>query len=230
MVRTPVCELLGIEQPIVLAAMVAVPELAAAVSNAGGLGIVALTWSDPARDVVRETVELTDRPFCGNLVLTSDQHRRLDEAQVQGVHLGGTIISRPDRGEPDEHRRWTERTRRIAEQRTGRSRDRGGRHPRGPRRSLQGRFTPASAGVSTPTSLSTTASGSCNSRHRDCRVRCSSVSWVFHPGAPGAQPDLQGTGDRVNGPDPDHTRCNSFATFEDPDGNGRLFQQGTDPA
>ena len=63
--RTPVCELLGIEQPIVLAAMVAVPELAAAVSNAGGLGMVTLTWSTPAGDVVRDTAALTDRPFCG---------------------------------------------------------------------------------------------------------------------------------------------------------------------
>jgi nitronate monooxygenase len=44
--RTPVCELLGIEQPIVLAPMVAVPRLAAAVSNAGALGMVTLTWSD----------------------------------------------------------------------------------------------------------------------------------------------------------------------------------------
>ena len=43
---TPVCELLGIEQPIVLAPMVAVPRLAAAVSNAGALGMVTLTWSD----------------------------------------------------------------------------------------------------------------------------------------------------------------------------------------
>ena len=41
---TPVCELLGIEQPIVLAPMVAVPQLAAAVSNAGALGMLTLTW------------------------------------------------------------------------------------------------------------------------------------------------------------------------------------------
>ncbi|HTV12962.1 MAG TPA: hypothetical protein VME20_14005 [Acidimicrobiales bacterium] len=34
-VRTPVCELLGIEQPIVLAAMVAVPELAASRTRVG---------------------------------------------------------------------------------------------------------------------------------------------------------------------------------------------------
>ena len=41
--RTPVCELLGIEQPIVLAPMVAVPRLAAAVSDAGALGMLTLT-------------------------------------------------------------------------------------------------------------------------------------------------------------------------------------------
>ncbi|MGA8371034.1 MAG: nitronate monooxygenase, partial [Acidimicrobiales bacterium] len=52
--RTPVCELLGIEQPIVQAPMSAVPGLAAAVSNAGALGMLALTWSTPAGDPVRE--------------------------------------------------------------------------------------------------------------------------------------------------------------------------------
>ena len=40
--RTPVCELLGIEQPIVQAPMSAVSGLAAAVSNAGALGMLAL--------------------------------------------------------------------------------------------------------------------------------------------------------------------------------------------
>src|SRR5271170_8133759 len=87
MVRTPVCELLGIEQPIVQAPMSAVPELAAAVSNAGALGMVALTWSTPAGDVVRETATLTDRPFGGNLILNSDQHRRLDEALDAGMRI-----------------------------------------------------------------------------------------------------------------------------------------------
>src|SRR5271170_8414062 len=67
--------------------MVAVPELAAAVSNAGGLGMVTLTWSDPVGDVVRKTTALTDRPFGGNLVLASDQHRRLDEALEAGLRI-----------------------------------------------------------------------------------------------------------------------------------------------
>src|SRR3984885_9978224 len=75
--------------------MVAVPELAAAVSNAGGLGMVTLTWSDPAGDVVRETAALTDRPFCGNLVLTSDQHRRLDEALEAGLRIVSLFLGDP---------------------------------------------------------------------------------------------------------------------------------------
>jgi NAD(P)H-dependent flavin oxidoreductase YrpB (nitropropane dioxygenase family) len=67
--------------------MAAVPELAAAVSNAGALGMVTLTWSDPVADVVRKTTALTDRPFGGNLVLASDQHRRLDEALEAGLRI-----------------------------------------------------------------------------------------------------------------------------------------------
>jgi nitronate monooxygenase len=86
-VRTGVCKLLGIEQPIVQAPMVAVPALTAAVSNAGALGMLTLTWSDPAGDVVRQTATLTDRPFGGNLVLTSDQHRRLNEALEAGLRV-----------------------------------------------------------------------------------------------------------------------------------------------
>jgi len=67
--------------------MSAVPELAAAVSNAGALGMLALTWSTPAGDPVRETAALTDRPFGGNLVLNSDQHRRLDQALEAGMRI-----------------------------------------------------------------------------------------------------------------------------------------------
>ncbi len=67
--------------------MSAVPELAAAVSNVGALGMLALTWSTPAGDVVRETAALTDRPFGGNLVLNADQHHRLDEALEAGLRI-----------------------------------------------------------------------------------------------------------------------------------------------
>jgi len=58
--------------------------------------------------------------------------------------------------------------------------------------------------------------------------RGAKVSEVFHSGAPGAQLDPGGAGDRVNGPDPDHASYNSFATFDDPDGNTWLLQEVTD--
>jgi nitronate monooxygenase len=87
LVRTPVCELLGIKQPIVQAPMSAAAQPAAAVSNAGALGMLALTWSTPAGDVVRDTAPLTDRPFGGNLILSSDQYRRLDETLEAGMRI-----------------------------------------------------------------------------------------------------------------------------------------------
>ena len=85
--RTPLCELLGIERPIVQAPIgsAAGPELAAAVSQAGALGTLALSWAKDAGSVVRETAALTDRPFGGNLVLAWDQHRRLDRALEAGL-------------------------------------------------------------------------------------------------------------------------------------------------
>jgi len=47
--HTPLCDLLGIEYPIILAGMggAAGPTLAAAVSNAGGLGVVGATGYTP---------------------------------------------------------------------------------------------------------------------------------------------------------------------------------------
>jgi catechol 2,3-dioxygenase-like lactoylglutathione lyase family enzyme len=58
--------------------------------------------------------------------------------------------------------------------------------------------------------------------------RGTKVTEVFHSAAPGAQLDPEGTSDRVSGPDPDHESYNSFATFEDPDGNSWLLQEVTD--
>jgi nitronate monooxygenase len=93
--RTPVCELLGIERPIVLAPMAVVPGLAAAVSNAGALGMLTLTWSEDVGAVVRETAALTARPLCGNLVLTEDRHRRLDQALDAGLRIVSFFLGDP---------------------------------------------------------------------------------------------------------------------------------------
>jgi NAD(P)H-dependent flavin oxidoreductase YrpB (nitropropane dioxygenase family) len=94
--RTPVCDLLGIEHPIVQAPVASDPRLPAAVSNAGALGSVALWWADDAGEVVRETSALTDRPFSGNFVLTSDQHHRLDQAVSAGLRVVSFLWGDPD--------------------------------------------------------------------------------------------------------------------------------------
>jgi predicted enzyme related to lactoylglutathione lyase len=53
------------------------------------------------------------------------------------------------------------------------------------------------------------------------------VSDVFHAGTPGAQFQANGTGGHVSGPAPGHASYGSFATFNDPDGNGWLLQEIT---
>jgi catechol 2,3-dioxygenase-like lactoylglutathione lyase family enzyme len=53
------------------------------------------------------------------------------------------------------------------------------------------------------------------------------ISEVFHAGTPGAQFQPDGTNGRVRGPAPDHATYRSFATFNDPDGNGWLLQEIT---
>jgi enoyl-[acyl-carrier protein] reductase II len=65
--RTPLCDLLGIEVPIVQAGMgyVARGALAAAVSEAGGLGVIgaASLNAEGLRDEIRKVKDSTDRPF-----------------------------------------------------------------------------------------------------------------------------------------------------------------------
>jgi nitronate monooxygenase len=94
--HTPVCELLGIEHPIVQAPLSADPRLPAAVSNAGALGSIGLWWAEDAGDLVRQTAALTDRPFAGNFVLTSDQHHRLDQALSAGLRIVTFLLGSPE--------------------------------------------------------------------------------------------------------------------------------------
>ena len=81
MLVSKLTEVLGITIPILQAPVgsASCPALAAAVSNAGGLGTLALTWKDidAARATIRETKKLTHKPFAVNLVLAWDQHKHL---------------------------------------------------------------------------------------------------------------------------------------------------------
>jgi nitronate monooxygenase len=90
-VRTPLCDLVGIEAPVVLAPMggAVTPKLAAAASNAGALGMLPLTWTPPDEIavVVEETRRRTERPFGVNLGLAWDQRARLASALEAGVRV-----------------------------------------------------------------------------------------------------------------------------------------------
>ena len=71
--KTRITELLQIEYPIIQGGMAWVAEhrLAAAVSNAGGLGIIGAASAPPevVREEIRKCKELTDRPFGVNIML-----------------------------------------------------------------------------------------------------------------------------------------------------------------
>ena len=91
MIRTSLCDLLGIELPIIQAPIgsATCPELVAAVSNAGGLGMLSVTWRSPSeiRTLLRETQSLTHKPFGINLVLDEDRHDKLSICLDEGVKI-----------------------------------------------------------------------------------------------------------------------------------------------
>jgi enoyl-[acyl-carrier protein] reductase II len=77
MLKTRITELLGIEHPIVQGAMawVSFPPLVAAVSNAGGLGILgaAFMTAEEVRQNIREVKGLTSKPFGVNIIPDNPQ-------------------------------------------------------------------------------------------------------------------------------------------------------------
>ena len=73
--KTELCDILGIEVPVILAGMggAAGPTLAAAVSEAGGLGVVGATGYSPDElsGMIAKVRSLTDKPFGVDLLLPS---------------------------------------------------------------------------------------------------------------------------------------------------------------
>jgi nitronate monooxygenase len=84
--RTALCDVLGIEYPILQSGMggVAGPELVAEVSRAGGLGILAglNVPGDELRKRIQQVRQLTDRPFGVNLWLHSELRPPIDPATI----------------------------------------------------------------------------------------------------------------------------------------------------
>lgn len=90
-IQTRLTRLLGLDVPIVQAPMsaAATPALVAAVSNAGGLGLLSGTWRSPEdlQRVIADTRARTERPFGMNLGLAWDQHERMDVCLAAGVKI-----------------------------------------------------------------------------------------------------------------------------------------------
>src|SRR3954470_8551511 len=91
--KTALTELLGIDAPIVLAPMggAVTPEFAAAVSNAGGVGMLPLSWNSPEEvsDTGKEMKALPDAPFGINLIGEWDERERL----AWSLQAGAPVIS-----------------------------------------------------------------------------------------------------------------------------------------
>lgn len=96
--ETALRETLELDHPVVQAPIgsATCPELAAAVSEAGALGHLAVTWRslDGTRDAISRTRELTDRPFGVNLALDErTTHRPTDEHLDAVLDAGAEVVS-----------------------------------------------------------------------------------------------------------------------------------------
>ena len=112
MIKTAFTELVGIEHPVVQGGMqwVGRAELAAAVSNAGGLGIITgLTQPTPQdlREEIARTRKLTSKPFGVNLTLLPTIKPVPYAEYAQAIVDGGVKIVEPAS-------RWSTNARRSA--------------------------------------------------------------------------------------------------------------------
>ena len=100
MIKSRICEILGIEYPIFQGGMawVADAELAAAVSNAGGLGLISAinAGSEAVRNEIRKCKTLTDKPFGVNIMLQAPNAEEIANMIVEeGVKIVTTGAGSP---------------------------------------------------------------------------------------------------------------------------------------
>lgn len=100
--QTDITKLLGIEHPIIQGGMAWVAEhhIAAAVSNAGGLGLIggANAPAEVVRNEIKETRALTDKPFGVNVMLMSPHAEEIAHVVVEeGVKVVTTGAGSPEK-------------------------------------------------------------------------------------------------------------------------------------
>lgn len=103
MINTPICEMLGIEYPILQGGMAHISDakLAAAVSNGGGLGIISAAngnagWLSEQIDTARK---LTDKPFGVNIMLMGEN---IDEIAAVVAEKKVAVVT-TGAGNPDKY-------------------------------------------------------------------------------------------------------------------------------
>ena len=100
--KTELTRLLGIEQPIIQGGMAWVTEynLAAAVANAGGLGLIGAASAPPeiVREQIKEAKKLTDKPFGVNIMLMNPNADEVAKIVVEeGIKVVTTGAGNPAR-------------------------------------------------------------------------------------------------------------------------------------
>ena len=106
MFKTRITEMFGIEYPIIQGAMLWLSraELVAAVSNAGGLGIISsftFPTAKELRDEIKKTKSLTDKPFAVNITMLPTTRavnfeEYIDAAIEEGVNIIETAGRSPE--------------------------------------------------------------------------------------------------------------------------------------
>jgi NAD(P)H-dependent flavin oxidoreductase YrpB (nitropropane dioxygenase family) len=96
---TPLCRLLGIQVPVIQAPIgsATTPQLAAAVSNAGGLGMLAITWQEPTAvpGLIQRVGELTNAPIGVNASLAFPVRDQVEAAIRAGIRVVSTFWDDP---------------------------------------------------------------------------------------------------------------------------------------
>lgn len=100
MIRSRICDMLGIQYPVFQGGMawVADASLAAAVSNAGGLGLISSinAGTEAVRNEIRKCRQLTDKPFGVNIMLQAPNAGEIAEMVVEeGVKIVTTGAGSP---------------------------------------------------------------------------------------------------------------------------------------
>ena len=100
MIRSRICDMLGIQYPVFQGGMawVADASLAAAVSNAGGLGLISSinAGTEAVRNEIRKCRELTDKPFGVNIMLQAPNAGEIAQIVVdEGVRILTTGAGSP---------------------------------------------------------------------------------------------------------------------------------------